>query len=87
MCVFQVVSAETCGSGFDSLFVAVQGVAAVVAFFFVPRYGSVAGRASPFFVLFFQPLFCFAYLDAIQGRFGVFASVGAELSQVFVFGA
>jgi FPC/CPF motif-containing protein YcgG len=69
------------------LFVDVQGVTAVVAFFFVPRYGSVARRAAPFLVLFFQPLLCFADLEAFQSAFGVFASVGAELSQVFVFGA
>ena len=73
--------------GLDSFFVAVKGVAAVVALLFVPRYGSVARFAAPFFVLFFQPLFSFAVLEAIQSRFGVFASVGAELSHVFVFGA
>jgi hypothetical protein len=70
-----VVSAKTCGSGFDSLLVAVQGVAAVVAFLFAPRYGSAARRATPFFVLFFQPFLCLANFEAIQSPFGVLASV------------
>jgi hypothetical protein len=70
-----------------SSFADVQSVAAVVAFLFVPRYGSSARSATPFFVLFFQPLLCIANFDAIQSLFGVLASVGAELSQVFVFGA
>jgi hypothetical protein len=69
----------------DSLFVDVQGVAAVVTFLFVPRYGSAAKCAAPFFVLFFQPLFSITSLDAIQSFSSVLASVGAELSQVFVF--
>jgi hypothetical protein len=67
------------------LFVDVQSVTAVVAFLFVPRYGSSAGSATPFFVLFFQPLLCIANLEAIQSLFGVLASVGTELSQAFVF--
>jgi len=58
-----------------------------VAFLFVPRHGSATRRAAPFFVLFFQPLLCIANLEAIQSVFGVLASVRAERSQVFVFGA
>jgi hypothetical protein len=69
------------------LFVDVQSVTAVVAFLFVPRYGSATRRAAPFFVLFFQPLLCIANLQAIQSVFGVLASARAERSQVFIFGA